>query len=155
MPRRTVTKCGRRRGVDRIDTLDEIVLCEGHAWGVRSWETALDSMDTLAALWRRWGEQLTARWREAYPGSRPMGAYLTGQIAPPDHAHERPALRLPVRVAGEIVIADRRWHEREEELEHLAALGIVGDREYDLALTRLDAPAMAHRRYRPLASPNE
>lgn len=150
MPARKVTRCGRRYGLDQIGEIDELVLCNGHAWGVRAWEVALDSEDTLAHLWKRWGEELTARWRDAFPGSRPIAGYLVGEIPPPAWAHELPALRYPVRVGGRVVIADRGWHLREEELEHLVGLGLVDDDEHDRALDRLDRPH-DHLAYRPLA----
>lgn len=154
MPRRTVTRCARRHGVDRLDQLDELVLTVGHAFGVRSWERALDSADTLAALWRRWGPEIGPRWREALPGSRPLACYLVGEIEPPAWAHELPALRHPVRVGGIVVLADRGWHKRLEELDHLAAIGEVDDDEHDQALERLSRPT-DHSAYQAIASPDE
>lgn len=154
MPARKVTRCGRRYGIDQLGELDELVLCGGHAFGVKAWEVALDSMDTLAALWRRWGPEITTRWRDAYPGSRPLAAYLVGDIEPPAWVHELPALRHPVRVGGILVLADRGWHTRLEELDHLVAIGEVDDDEHDETLERLSRPT-DHSAYQALASPDE
>lgn len=153
MPRRPGPRCARRHGVDRLDQLDELVLTQGHAFGVAAWEVALDSAGTLAALWRRWGPEIGPQWRDAFPGSRPMGEYLVGDIEPPSWVHELPALRHPVRVGGIVVLADRAWHTRLEELDHLVAIGEVDDDEHDEALERLSRPT-DHSAYRGLADRN-
>ena len=150
MPRRTVQKCG-RRGVagGGLDITDEVCLTQGHAWGVAAWEWPLRSRADFARLWSRWGDEITRRWIEAYPGSRPAGCYLAGDIQPPAWKHELQPLRSPVRLGREVVIEDRAWQRREAELDHLVELGIVDDDEYQAAIERLDGPdPTCGRRYR-------
>lgn len=152
MPRRTVQKCTRRHAGDTISTTDELCLLWGHCFNVRDWEEPLQSRADFSRLWSRWGEELTRRWIEAYPGSRPLGMYLVGQIEPADWRHDWPALRCPVRIGGKVVIEDRAWHGREPELEHLVELGLVDDDEHEAALERLAGPEpTTGRRYESLA----
>ena len=152
MPRRTVTKCTRRHAGETISQTDELVLLWGHVFGVAEWEEPLRSRAEFSRLWTRWGEELTRRWTEAYPGSRPLGLYLVGRIEPPAWRHEWPALRHPVRIGGEVVIEDRAWHGREAELEHLVDLGLVDADEHEAALERLAGPEpTTGRRYEALA----
>lgn len=140
MPRRTVNRCARRADGQAIDETTELLLTHGHCFGVAAWEQPLQARSELARLWNRWGDLLTARWIQAYPGSRPMALYLLGELPAPTWRHELPALRHPVRVGGELAIADRAWHGRRVELEHLDELGILADDERELAITRVDGP---------------
>lgn len=152
MPRRTVQKCGRRHAGATLSTTDELCLTIGHAFGVRDWEEPLQSQAGFRRLWSQWGTEITTRWIEAYPGSRPAGAYAVGEIEPPAWQHEVDALRHPVAIAGTIVIDDAAWHCREIELDHLVGLGLVGDAEYEAAIQRLaEAEPVAAGRYRSLA----
>lgn len=157
MPRRTAPRCRRRTAAGTLDYTDELVLLHGHAFGVRSWEELLRSRHAFARAWGAWREELTARWRAAYPGSRPMAAYVTGEIPAPDLAHELPALRHPVILEGTVVIADRgHWHQYAAELEYLDGLGLVDDDEYALAVERLDGPdPTSVHRYRSVADEGE
>jgi len=153
MPRRTVSKCGRRHAGESLDITAELCLTQGHAFGVADWEEPLRVPAEFRRLWSRWGAEITARWIEAYPGSRPIGVYLAGEIEPPAWRHSLDALRHPVRLAGRIVIEDRSWHVGEIELDHLVESGVVGDRERRLAVQRLDElDARYHDRYRRLAA---
>lgn len=151
MPRRTVTKCRRRHAGDRLDKTDEVCLVWGHCFGVREWERPLQSRANLARLWSRWGAEITRRWVEAFPGSRPAACYLLGLIGPPAWKHEFPACRHPVVIEGEVVIEDMGWHCREIELDHLVDLGLVDDDEYRAAVERLDGPDPTTRHYDSLA----
>lgn len=149
MPRRTVQKCTRRHAGDRLSVTTEFCLTEGHAFDVREWEEPLRSRAEFRRLWSRWSDEVEPRWIEAFPGSRPIGTYVVGGIEPPDWMSEYPALRHPVVIEGQVVIEDRSWHMGEVELDHLVALGVVGDRERRLAIQRLDEPdARQHIRYR-------
>lgn len=140
MPRRNVARCARRSAPDTIDTITELVLLNGHAWGIAEWEELLRSRHAFARAWTTWGEELTARWCEAVPGSRPLGAYIAGDIAPPALAHEWPACRHPVRLEGRVVIVDRgAWHRQVAELEHLDRLGLIDDDEHEAAVARLES----------------
>jgi hypothetical protein len=154
MPRRTVQKCGRRGAAgDRLDLTDELCLVWGHAFGVHDWERPLASQADFSRLWSRWGDEITRRWIEAYPGSRPAGCYLAGQIQPPTWKHELQPLRWPVKLGREVVIEDRTWQGHEVELDHLVELGIVDDEEYQAAVERLDGPdPTTGRRYRHVSS---
>jgi hypothetical protein len=152
MPRRTVTKCSRRNGGDRLDTTDELVLVWGHAFGVADWERPLQSRADFMRLWSRWGAELTRRWIEFCPGSRPLGCYLAQEIEPPTWRHELKPLRHPVRIGGVVVIEDRAWQGREPELDHLAELGIVAGDELKLAAARLARPAAGCHDQYPLLS---
>jgi len=152
MPRRTVQKCTRHYAGETISTTDELVLVWGHCFGVRAWEEPLQSKAGFARLWSRWGVEITRRWIAAYPGSRPLGLYLVGRIEPPAWRHEWPALRHPVAIEGTVVIEDRAWQGREEELEHLVDLGLVDADEHEAALERLAGPEpTTGRRYEALA----
>jgi len=152
MPRRTVQRCTRRHGGETISTTDELCLVWGHVFGVADWEQPLQSRSAFSRLWSRWGRELTRRWTEAYPGSRPLGCYLAGEIQAPAWRHEAEALRHPVRIGGEVVIEDRAWHGREAELDHLVDLGLVDDDEHEAALERLAGPEpTTGRRYEALA----
>lgn len=147
MPRRTVTKCSRRHAGDRPEETDELCLVWGHCFGVTAWERPLQSQAEFTRLWGRWGAEIARRWIAAYPGSRPLGCYLAGEIEPPAWRHENPVLRHPVSVGGVVVLDDRAWHCREMELDHLVELGLVDDDEYEAAIERLDAhePTPRHR----------
>lgn len=152
MPRRTVTKCSRRHAGERPGQTEELCLVWGHCFGVADWERPLASRAEFSRLWSRWGDELTRRWSQAYPGSRPLGLYLVGRIEPPAWRHEWPALRHSVVLGGEIVIEDRTWHGREPELDHLVELGLVDDEEHEAALERLASPEpTTGRRYQALA----
>jgi hypothetical protein len=151
MPRRTVSKCVRRNtSDDQLDDTVESNLTCGSCFG--HWD--LQSRVEFSRPWLRWGEKITRRWIAAFPGSRPMASYILGLIPPPTWQHELPALRHTLRrIAGvDIQIADTAWHKREAELEHLDALGLIDDDEYELALERLAArDATYHGRYQSLA----
>jgi hypothetical protein len=152
MPRRAVTKCSRRHAGERPGQTEELCLVWGHCFGVADWERPLESRAEFSRLWGRWGAEITRRWSKAYPGSRPVGSYLAGEIEPPAWRHELPALRHPVRIGEELAIEDRAWHCREIELDHLVGLGIVDDDEYEAALERLaGSEPTAGRRYEALA----
>lgn len=151
MPRRTVAKCSRRHAGEGLDQGDELCLVWGHCFGVADWERSLQSQAEFSWLWSRWGAELTRRWSQAYPGSRPIGCYLAGEIEPPAWRHENQALRHPVRVGGVVVLDDRAWHCQEIELDHLVELGLVDDAEYEAATERLDGPEPTTGRYETLA----
>jgi hypothetical protein len=153
MPRRTVQKCGRRHAGGSLGTTDELCLTQGHAFGVADWEEPLQSPAEFRRLWSRWGAEITRRWIEAYPGSRPIGVYLAGEIEPPAWRHRLATLRHPVRLGREVAIEDRSWHTGEIELDHLDRLGLIGDEERRQATERLGEPAGGHHgRYRGFAA---
>lgn len=153
MPRRTAPRCSRVRIPDgQLDELVETNLCHGDCFG--HWDL-LRRVD-FERPWKIWGEEITRRWVEAFPGSRPFALYVLGAISPPTWRHDLPGLVRPFRrLEGETVaIEDTGWHKLQPELEHLDALGIVDDDEYDRAVERLEgADATYHGRYRPLARP--
>jgi hypothetical protein len=151
MPRRTVTKCSRRHAGDRPTTTDELTAVWGHCFGISDWERPLQSQADFTRLWSRWGGEFARRWREASPGSRPVGCYLAGEIEPPAWRHENPLLRHPVRIGGEVVLHDRGWHGTEIELEHLVELGLVDAAEYEAAVERLGRPGATSGRYETMA----
>jgi hypothetical protein len=137
MPRKILTKCSRRGSTD--DTLDDVVemnLTGGDCFGHWDLRTRVE----FARPWERWGAEITARWRAAFPGSRPMACYILGEIEPPTWMHEWPALRHPLRaIEGCTVrIADTGWHKSEHELAHLDALGLIDRKEWRAAERRLD-----------------
>ena len=151
MPRRTAVKCG-RRGCRReeLDPLIELALCYGDAFG--PWD--LRARDDFARPWAAWGDEITARWIAAFPGSRPMAAYVLGDLEPWAWEHELPALRHPLPpIAGVEVVIDRGGHRREQEVDHLRRLGLLDRRELAAALERLAAPDPTyHGRYSPVAA---
>ena len=150
MPSRKAPRCSRTRSLaDEIDKLVEMNLCWGDACGVEDLRRFID----FARPWAKWRAELTARWVEAFPGSRPLAAYITGEIVPPPR-HNAPDPRRPFRtLEGETVpLPDIGWHQRQEELEHLDELGLIDAHELDRALARLESDdATYHGRYRPLA----
>jgi hypothetical protein len=136
MPRRTAPRCPVRGSAD--DTLDDIVevnLTGGDCFG--HWD--LRSRVAFARPWAIWGDEITRRWRAAFPGSRPMAAYILGEIEPPTWTHSIAALRHPLRAieGSSIEIADTGWHKTAHELEHLLALGQIDIAERRAATRRL------------------
>ena len=154
MPRRVVPKCARRNTpADQLDVCVEMNLTDGHAFG--PWD--LQDRAAFARPWAVWGEEITARWVEGFPGSRPMAAYHLGEIAAPvwkpgPLLHWRP-LR---RIEGIDVVMPGNWHKQLAELVHLDALGLVDDDEWDRAIERLDsADATYHSRYPAISDDQE
>jgi hypothetical protein len=151
MPSRKAPRCGRTRGLpDQIDELVEMNLTYGDAFGLDDLRRLVD----FTAPWARWKVEITARWAEAFPGSRPLAAYITGDIAPPSWQHELPALRRPFRAieGGTVAMPDIGWHMTQAELDHLDHLRLIDADEHDRALARLEGEdATYHGRYRPLA----
>lgn len=149
MPRRVVTKCRRVGDAEAIDQTVEINLAWGHGFG--PWD--IHTRAEFARAWRRWGLEVDRRWRAAFPGSRPMAVYILGIVVPPDHVHELPGLRRPMRpIDGvENPIADTSWHMQAAEFDHLVDLGLVDRKEHAAALERLDSAWPTDpRRYRYL-----
>jgi hypothetical protein len=156
MPRRTVNRCQRRGARGTIRTTTECDLIWGHVFGVAAWE--MHTLREIAAEWRTWGDEITARWIAAYPGSRPFALYVLGQIPPCPWRHEWPACRRPLRpIEGcTVVIPDAAWHNMPRELEHLVELGIVDEDEYQAAVERWRGPdPRAPSRYRSIADQAE
>jgi hypothetical protein len=151
MPKRVVTKCPiRTTAADQLDRTVEMNLTDGHAFGPWDLHTRVE----FSGPWARWRDEITARWVEAFPGSRPMAAYILGEIEPPTWQHKLPGLRHPMRpIAGvEVRIADRGWHRTYEELVHLDQLGLIDDDEWNRAIERLDREdAHYSERYRSIA----
>lgn len=152
MPRRNAPRCP-LRGSAADESLDDTVeanLTGGDCFGHWDLRTRVE----FARPWAKWGEEITARWRAAFPGSRPFAAYVLGEITPPSWRHELPALRRPLRkIEGcSVEIADCGWHKTIAELEHLDALGLIDDDEWDAATERFCAPDWSyHGRYQPIA----
>lgn len=153
MPRRTVTRCTRRTvAADQLDALVEWNLTAGECFGAFD----LESRGEFARPWAVWADEITRRWSEAFPGSRPMAVYILGELPAPSWCHRLPGLRRPLRpIRGvDIEMLDVGWHRLLPEAEHLADIGAIDGDEYDRALARLAADdAIDHRRYRPVASP--
>jgi hypothetical protein len=129
-------------------------LVDGSAFGVFD----IHTRGEFARPWAKWGDEITRRYVAGFPGSRPMAAYILGQLQIPAWQHELPGLRRPLRpIAGlEVAIPDMGWHKLVAELEHLAAIGIVDDDEYDRAVERLArTDATYHGRYVSLADEQE
>lgn len=136
MPRKILTKCHRRGSIDdRLDELVEMNLTAGDCFG--HWD--LGSLQEFTRPWARWGDEISRRWRAAFPGSRPMAAYIVGEIEAARWVHEWPALRHPLRVIEgcSVRIADTGWHRTEHELEHLDAMGLIDAKERREARRRL------------------
>ena len=144
MPRRTAPKCSlRTRATGRISMLEEMSL----VWGTTIIpDLEFTTRDQFAKPWAIWGEEVTRRWIDAMPGSRPMAAYILGEIPPATWENEWPAIRHPLRpIAGvDVVIADTAWHTTWNELEHLDDLGLIDDQERDRAHKRLRSPSSSH-----------
>lgn len=144
MPRRTAPVCGRRTtSIDRISMIEEMSLVWGTAI-VR--ELELTTRAQFSRPWARWGDEITRRWIEAMPGSRPMAAYLLGEIEPPDWREEVPSRRHPMRpIDGvDVVIDDTAWRCTEIEFDHLDALGLIDRDERKRARERLRRPSPWH-----------
>lgn len=128
MPRKILSKCARRGSAgDTLDELVEMNLVDGDAFGHWDLRTRIE----FARPWATWGDEITRRWRAAFPGSRPMACYVLGEIEPATWVNEWPALRRPLRtIEGcTVEIADCGWHKTEHELKHLDALGLIDAKE--------------------------
>jgi hypothetical protein len=151
MPRRTAPRCP-IRGIaeDTLDDMVEFNLCTGEAFDHWNLRTRLE----FARPWEVWGDEITARWRAAFPGSRPFAMYVLGEIPPATWVNEWPALRHPLRaIEGcTVQIADCRWHKTANELEHLDALGLIDRKEWRAAERRLDERDWSyHGRYQQIS----
>jgi len=151
VPRRTVSRCPTRAtGADgpRITLPIEENLTAGSCWGFADFRTLAEYQTT----WHLFGAEITRRWITAFPGSRPLAAYIVGEITPPDWVHPDPVLRHPLHeITGLTVAIDTAFHRNQFEFDHLLDLGLIGDAERQLAEERLDSPGATHfARYRPL-----
>jgi hypothetical protein len=136
MPRRTAPRCPvRGTAADELDAMVEFNLCNGSAFD--HWD--LRTRTEFARPWEVWGDEITRRWRIAFPGSRPFAMYVLGLIPPATWVNSWPALRHPLRsIEGCTVrIADTAWHKTEHELAHLDDLGLIDNRERRDANRRL------------------
>jgi hypothetical protein len=143
MPRKILSKCARRGSAgDTLDYLVESNLTCGSCFG--HWD--LRSRVEFARPWAVFGAEITRRWRAAFPGSRPMAAYVLGQIEPATWKNEWPALRRPLRsIEGcTVEIADMGWHKTEAELRHLDDLGLIDRKERRDAERRLAEPGWSY-----------
>jgi hypothetical protein len=152
MPARIAPRCPLRGTLDdRLDELVELNLVSGDAFG--HWD--LRTIAEFRRPWATWGEQITARWIAAFPGSRPFAAYILSEIPPATWQHEFPALRRPLRrIEGcTVQIPDCGWHKLLPELEHLDALGLIDRQERLAALKRFNEPDWYyHGRYQRIAT---
>ena len=151
MPRKILGKCSRRGSAgDALDEQVESNLTCGHCFG--HWD--LRSRVEFARPWAIHGDEITRRWRAAFPGSRPMAMYILGLVEPPTWKHEWPALRHPLRAieGSSVEIADCGWRKTEHELAHLDALGLVDARERRYAERRFaERDWYLHSRYRSIS----
>jgi hypothetical protein len=151
MPRRTIAKCNRRNmAPEHLDRMIEWNLCDGDGFG--PWD--LKTRHQFARPWARWRDEITRRWRAAFPGSRPMAAYILGEIPAPDwQAGWRPMRPID---GVTVVLPDTLFHKQLPELDHLDALGLVDDDEWNQAIDRLEAAdATYHARYQSIADEQE
>jgi hypothetical protein len=152
MPRRTVSRCSPKSlGATgpKITTDIEWNLIAGDCFGFLD----LHTREEFAEPWKRWGAEITKRWIEAFPGSRPAACYILGEIPAPTWTHPTPGLRHPLRstIKGVTLAWDTAGHKQEPELDHLLDLGLVSDEELEAAEKRLaEADATYHGRYRYL-----
>jgi hypothetical protein len=136
MPRRTAPRCPIRGSSDeKLDDIVEMNLTSGDCFG--HWD--LRSRVEFARPWAIWGDEITHRWKVAFPGSRPMAAYILGEIEPATWVNDWPALRHPLRaIEGcTVQITDCGWHKTEHELRHLLAIGLIDTAERRAAERRL------------------
>lgn len=146
MPRRVAPKCARRNTpADQLDQTVELNLVWGECFG--PWD--LRSRADFARPWSIWRDEITRRWIEGFPGSRPMAAYILGEIAPPVWKPGPPLHWRPLRqIEGVDVVMPGNWHKQYPELLHLDELGLVDDDEWNRAIERLDSEgATDHQRY--------
>lgn len=151
MPRRSVNRCSRRTvSADQLDELVECNLCLGDCYGFADLATRAE----FARPWSRWRDEITARWADAYPGSRPMAAYLLGELPAPAWRHELAALRKPLReIRGlEVELLDVGWHRLAHEAEHLVAIGEIDADEYRAAQERLASASPLAGSYRGVSN---
>lgn len=143
MPRRKTVKC-ESKGAGKLHPREETNLVLGHCWGFGD----IESRSELSQLWTRWGEALTERWAEAFPGSRPVCAYLVGGLPLWETAKTKKFTRT---LDGKDVFFDELGHQDLPELEHLEAEGLLFPGELELAKARLEEPyPNAFSRYVPL-----
>lgn len=156
MPRRNISRCSRRGRPNSIEMIVEFDLCHGHVFGCAGWEIA--TCREFAKHWQTWGDEITLRWIEAYPGSRPFAMYVLGILPPCRWKHDNPAIRHPLRpIEGcTVSIPDRAWHNTPRELEHLVEIGVVHGDERAAAIERFSGrDPRAPSRYRSIADEAE
>lgn len=143
MPRRVAPRCPvRGTTAEKLDALVEMNLTTGEAFG--HWD--LRALAEFARPWATFGDEITRRWRAAFPGSRPFAMYVLGEIPPPTWRHDWLGLRRPLRrIEGcGVVIPDCGFHMGEAEFEHLVALGLIDRDEREEALDRLSEPGWSY-----------
>lgn len=146
MPRSSRRKCAPRTAGPHIELHIEIRMVFGEDFGIGGALTASD----WDALWRRYRRHVLERYVEAFPGSRPVVAYLTGEVEPYRWQHPTKICRHPVELEG--VTIDTAGHRSEHEFEHLVTAGVVGASEAAAARKRLASPdAQEWSRYRRLS----
>lgn len=152
MPRKILSKCLRRGSAgETLNSTVEMNLTCGECFG--HWD--LRTRAEFARPWSIWGDEITERWRTAFPGSRPFALYILGEIEPATWEHEWPALRHPLRkIEGcSVEIADCGWQKTEHELRNLRRLGLVDAAELRAAKRRLASGDWTyHGRYQRIAS---
>ena len=151
MPPRAAPKCSRRScRREHLEQTVELCLVWGHCFGFADLRTRAE----FARPWSTFGPEIIRRWTAAYPGSRPMAAYVLGEIEPWSWTHRLPGLRHPLPLIRDVdVVVDLGGHMGPEEFDHLDDLGLLSARERAAAIERLaSSDARSHRRYSELAA---
>lgn len=145
MPKRNTTKCTPKGMGPTITMPVEANLTRGDAWSCWDFTSIAEFRDA----WSSFGPIVTERWCKSVPGSRPMAAYVTGEIPPWSWTHPTPCLRHPLRrIDGVALVLDTAGHTTEHEFHHLVELGVIDADERRLALARLASPERVD--YRPI-----
>jgi hypothetical protein len=99
--------------------------------GLRITGSGCETLEQYRVAWEIHRDDLLEHYIDQIPGSRPFAMYATGELPTPPLIHE------PRQHDPRVQIGDRVFHERRcygDELEHLAAIGVVtGD---ELAIAR-------------------
>jgi len=152
MPARIAPRCPRRGSTgETLGQVVELNLTCGDCFGL--WD--LRTIAEFRRPWATWGDEITRRWRTAFPGSRPFAMYVMGLIPPATWKHEWPALRHPLRAIDgcTVEIADCGWRKTEHELRHLDDLGLIDAKERRDAERRLAAIGWSdYSRYESIAT---
>jgi hypothetical protein len=141
--------------VEILDADTEMLLLDGQGWGGGA-SSRLRFREEWVELWSRWREVIlpkVIRWR---PGTRPLAAYIAGEIPEREILVEPPTssssrwfrLYVPTRTG------EGRWHYRypypfqTPEAWHLRSLGIVEEEEDRRYRERLQAQSQGGTRCR-------
>jgi hypothetical protein len=113
----------------------ELDLVAGDAFGVFD----IGSREEYVEAWRLHRDAILPAWIASFPGSRPVAAYIDGELPPWKWRHRRHISRRMLRDDLGVQM-DLNGHRTDVELQHLADIGVLDEAEIALAEARLSKP---------------